>query len=52
MLSPQFTAIHNRFGPSTLRALHSSLNVEDRVSALIRKQRLLHYPQGTDIAGI
>lgn len=35
-----------------MRHLHTALNVEDRVAALIRKQKLLHYPEGTSIAGM
>ncbi|PYH88477.1 hypothetical protein BO71DRAFT_403826 [Aspergillus ellipticus CBS 707.79] len=52
MLSPRFTAIYDQFGPSTLAALHQGLRVEDRVTALIRKQRLLTYPLGTNLQGI
>lgn len=51
LLSPEWTDIHNRFGPSSLRALHKTLNVEDKVAALVRKQRLLCYPRGTALAG-
>ena len=32
--------------------IHQSLNIEDRISALIRKQRLLIYKEGTSLAGI
>jgi hypothetical protein len=32
--------------------LHASLNIEDHISSLIRKERLLHYHDGTDIAGV
>jgi hypothetical protein len=28
------------------------LNIEDRITSLIRKQRLFHYPEGTDLAGV
>lgn len=52
MLAPQFTGAHKDFGPSSLRVLHKSLNVEDRVAALIRKHRLLTYPEGTSLAGM
>jgi hypothetical protein len=51
MISPRFTDLHNRFGPSTLSLLHQSLNISDKVQALIRKQRLLAYPDGTAFAG-
>ena len=52
MLSPKFDAFIKKYSKNTLREMHSSLHVEDRVSALIRKQRLLAYPGGTDIAGV
>ncbi|KAE8395153.1 hypothetical protein BDV23DRAFT_169155 [Aspergillus alliaceus] len=52
MLSPIFTNLYDRFGPSTLRTLHKCLNIEDRITALIRKQKLLSFPEGTHIAGI
>ncbi|KAL4959544.1 uncharacterized protein BDV14DRAFT_160917 [Aspergillus stella-maris] len=52
LISPSFINIRNQFGPSILRTLHASLNIEDRISGLIRKQRLLQYPDGTDLAGV
>jgi hypothetical protein len=51
MISPQFLAIYQQHGPSTLRILHQSLNIEEKITALIRKQKILAYPEGTDFAG-
>ncbi|PGG94963.1 hypothetical protein AJ80_10072 [Polytolypa hystricis UAMH7299] len=50
MLAPEFTYLYNQFGATTLRAVHQSLNIEDRVAALIRKERLLNYPEGSSLA--
>ncbi|OJD12483.1 hypothetical protein ACJ73_09344, partial [Blastomyces percursus] len=52
LLSPFFVKMYDRFGPAALRALHYSLDIEDKVAALIRKQKLLAYPKGTTIAGV
>jgi hypothetical protein len=35
----------------TLRAVHGSLNIEDRITAIIRKEKILQYPEGTAYAG-
>jgi hypothetical protein len=51
MISPQFVEIFKQFQSSTLSTLHQSLNIQDKIQALIRKQRLFTYPEGTDIAG-
>jgi len=52
MLSPTFARILSQYGDSALRYIHKSLHIEDKVTALIHKQRLLHYPQGTSLAGV
>lgn len=52
MNSPKFAALRRQHTSSALRHLHIALHVEDRVTAIIRKQRLLHYPLGTAIAGV
>ncbi|KAJ6002324.1 hypothetical protein N7522_007551 [Penicillium canescens] len=52
MFSPKFSALVKQRSTSALRQIHDTLHVEDRITALIRKQRLLHYPKGTDIAGV
>lgn len=52
IVSPKFADIHRKFGQTALNALERSLNVQDRITALIRKQRLLAYPEGTSLAGI
>ncbi len=51
ILSPQFTALNKKYGENALYALHQSLNIEDRIASLIRKQKLLTYPQGSSLAG-
>jgi hypothetical protein len=52
MISPVFAKILSQHGDSALRYIHKSLHIEDKVTALIHKQRLLHYPQGTSLAGV
>ncbi|KAL2809196.1 hypothetical protein BJX63DRAFT_406556 [Aspergillus granulosus] len=52
LISPRWLDIQRRFGSSVFRTLHASLNVGDHITSLIRKERLLHYRGGTDIAGI
>jgi hypothetical protein len=44
IVSPHFQALQAEFGKS-------ALHVEDRVVALIRKRRLLHYPHGSSFQG-
>jgi len=51
ILSPQFAALCRKHGELSINALHQSLNIEDRVAALIRKQKLLTYPEGSSLAG-
>ena len=52
MFSPRFGNILRQYGTSALRYIHGSLNVEDRIAALIYKKRLLTYPKGTSLAGV
>jgi hypothetical protein len=52
MVSPLFAKILRQHGDSALRYIHKSLHIEDRVTALIHKQRLLYYPEGTSLAGV
>lgn len=51
ILSPQCRQLLHKYDKLTLRAIHASLNIEDRITALIRKERLLQYPDGTSLAG-
>jgi hypothetical protein len=51
ILSPQFAALNRKYGEHALHSLHQSLNIEDRIAALIRKQKLLTYPEGSSFAG-
>ena len=52
MVSPTFAKILREHGDSALRYIHKSLHIDDRVTALIHKQRLLYYPEGTSLAGV
>ena len=52
MVSPTFAKIIREHGDSALRYIHKSLHIEDRVTALIHKQRLLYYPEGTNLTGV
>jgi hypothetical protein len=52
MFSPTFSKILEKYPGSALRHVHKSLHIEDKVTALIYKQRLLQYPQGTSLAGV
>jgi len=51
ILSPKFAGLCRKHGESSLNTLHQSLNIEDRIAALIRKQKLLVYPEGSSLAG-
>jgi hypothetical protein len=51
ILSPQYYILCRKYRTQTLRAVHSSLNIEDRITALIRKERILQFPEGTAYAG-
>lgn len=51
ILSPQVAALCRKHGELSINALHQSLTVEDRVAALLRKQKLLTYPEGSSLAG-
>jgi len=51
ILSPEYYTLYRKYGAQTLRAVHSSLNIEDRITALIRKERMLQFPEGMAYAG-
>jgi len=40
------------YGGLSLQDVHTSLTNEDKVNAMIYKQRLLNYPLGQDIAAV
>ena len=46
ILAPEFQWLIRRFGKDTLRAIHDSLNIKDRVAAFIRAERIKQYPSG------
>ncbi len=51
ILSPHYYALSKKYGGQTLRAVHGSLNIEDRITAIIRKEKILQYPEGILYAG-
>jgi hypothetical protein len=51
-LSLEYKILKDKYEVASIRAIHDSLNIEDRITALIRKERILQYPQGTDLAGM
>lgn len=53
ILSPVYRQLQDKFGhEDSLRQIHAGLNLEDRITQLIRKRRLFYFPDGTHIAGI
>ena len=50
LMMPEYFQLRQKYGKDTLRAIHASLNVEDRITVLIRKQRLFQYPAGCHFA--
>ncbi|RKF71468.1 hypothetical protein GcM3_101025 [Golovinomyces cichoracearum] len=50
LVSPVYTKMCCEFGVSRLSILHPSLGAQDRLTALIREERLYQYPAGTDYA--
>ena len=38
--SPEYQWLLQKFGQDTLRAIHDSLNIEDKISAIIRAERI------------
>ncbi|ORY59939.1 uncharacterized protein BCR38DRAFT_412156 [Pseudomassariella vexata] len=51
LLSGVLSSIRDVFGVDTLRQIEDGLNIEDRVEALIRKERLMIFPAGSHFAG-
>jgi hypothetical protein len=41
----------NKYRVSSLQDIHLGLNIKDRLAALIRKEKLLQYPNRTYIVG-
>lgn len=52
MFSPSLCKIIKDHNTLALRYIHQSLHIEDKVTTLIRKQKLLSYPNGTSFAGV
>ncbi|RKF76230.1 hypothetical protein GcM3_080036, partial [Golovinomyces cichoracearum] len=52
LVSPVYIEMFSAFGVSRLSRLHPSLEAQDRLTALIREERLYQYPAGTDYAGV
>jgi hypothetical protein len=51
LLSPEHKEFLRRYGAQSLAEIHRSLANEDRIGAIIRKERLLHFPLGTGLKG-
>ena len=51
ILSPQYNILCKKYGAQTLCIVHSSLNIEDQITALIWKERILQFPEGRGYAG-
>jgi len=51
ILSPQYYSLYRKYRTQTLHAVHSSLNIKNRITALIQKERMLQFPEGTAYAG-
>lgn len=52
MLSPLLQVFLKKHGQEAIWGIHGSLAIGDRITALIRKQKLLSYPGGSDLAGV
>jgi hypothetical protein len=52
ILSPEYQWLISKFGKDTLRAIHQSLNIEDRITAIIRAERIKKFPAGTSLLGM
>ncbi|RKF76962.1 hypothetical protein GcM3_075029 [Golovinomyces cichoracearum] len=52
LVSPVYIQMCSGFGVSRLSRLHPSLGAQDRLTALIREERLYQYPAVTDYAGV
>jgi hypothetical protein len=50
--NPMIREFCQRYNGLTLRDVHASLTNEDKIDALIYKQRVLNYPFGQDIAAV
>jgi len=50
--SPHLIEFCHRFKGSTLQDVHKSLANQDKIQALIEKQKALSYPFGQDIAAV
>lgn len=50
--SPEYQWLLQKFGKDTIRAIHDSLNIEDKISAIIRVERIKQFPVGTSLLGI
>ena len=51
-MAPVFAAARQRFGNvETYRGIHASLNIEDNIGRMIRKERFTQYPAGTAFTG-
>jgi hypothetical protein len=52
LISPALRELCQSYATKTLAEIHDSLQNTDRISAVIRKQKLLDFPQGQDLNGV
>lgn len=52
MISPHFKRLYQNFGDLSYNRLRECLNIQDKIAALIRKERILQYPDGAAFLGI
>ncbi|OJD22190.1 hypothetical protein ACJ73_06466 [Blastomyces percursus] len=50
--SPEIKTLCQRYSQQTFTQIHKSLINMDRIAALIYKERLFHFPEGRDFAGV
>lgn len=52
LMSPELQALCRRYNAGSLHEIHESFANLDAISALIRKHKLLHFPEGHDLNGV
>lgn len=52
ILSSEYQWLLKKFNSTSLQAIHSSLAIEDKITAFIRAERIKQFPKGTDVLGM
>jgi len=47
----EYYTLYRKYRTQILRIVYSSLNIKDRITTLIQKERLLQFPKGTAYIG-